>query len=192
MSLFKICLLGAESTGKSTLAQGLASALRERGCWAQATPEALRRFCERYRRLPVMADEPVIFKAQQRSERALATLPNAPPTFLICDSSPLLTAFTSHWYFGDETLFLAGFAHQKTYLHSYLSEPSLPWEPDGIQRDGPETRTRFHADLKNFLNQHAVPYEAVALKPDAVSKSSAQARVMADQLLAKAGLPPRR
>lgn len=191
MSLFKVCLLGAESTGKSTLAQALAKALRSRGYWAQATPEALRSFCDRHRRLPLAVDEPIILEAQQRAERVLESQDLA-AKFLVCDSSPLLTAFTSRWYFGDESLLKAGFQHQLSYLHCYLSEPSLRWEPDGIQREGPQVRTRFHNDLKRFLDQHQIPYEAVAIKPDVVSKSSAQAIVMADQLLAKAGWPPQR
>jgi nicotinamide riboside kinase len=205
MPLYKICLLGAESTGKSTLAEALSSALRARGYWAQATPEALRVFCERFGRLPLMSDEPLILKAQKCTELAIAALalkreadevrPSVKPIeprFLISDSSPLLTAFTSRWYFHDESLLQEGVDHQTSYLHCFLIEPSLAWEPDGIQRDGPGVRDRFHTDLQNFLNAHHIPYEAVAPKPDAVSKSGGQARAMADQLLAKAGLPQRR
>ena len=191
MSLFKICLIGAESTGKSTLAQDLAKALRSGGYWAQATPEALRLFCDRHQRLPLAADEPIIFEAQQLAELVFESQDSA-AKFLVCDSSPLLTAFTSHWYFGDESLLREGLQHQLSYLHCYLSEPSLPWEADGIHRDGPQVRTRFHNDLKRFLDEHQIPHEAVTIKPDVVSKSSAQATVMADQLLAKAGWPPQR
>jgi nicotinamide riboside kinase len=205
MPLYKICLLGAESTGKSTLAEALSSALRARGYWAQATPEALRVFCERFGRLPLMSDEAIILKAQKCTELAIAALalkreadeagPSVEPGephFLISDSSPLLTAFTSRWYFRDESLLQEGFDHQPSYLQCFLIEPSLAWEPDGIQRDGPGVRAKFHADLRDFLNLHHIAFEAIALKPDAVSKSSGQARAMADQLLAKAGLPQRR
>jgi nicotinamide riboside kinase len=205
MPLYKICLLGAESTGKSTLAEALSCALRARGYWAQATPEALRVFCERFGRLPLISDEALILKAQKCAELALGAL--APkrqadevrssvepsePRFLISDSSPLLTAFTSRWYFNDESLVREGVDHQASYLHCFLIEPSLAWEPDGIQRDGPGVRLKFHAELRDFLNKHHIPFEAVAPKPDAVSKSSGQARAMAGQLLAKAGLPQRR
>ncbi len=197
MLLYKICLLGAESTGKSTLAGALSSVLRAYGYWAQATPEALRVFCERFGRLPLVGDEPLILKAQRCTE--LAIKPNPPggetrtagskkPIFLFCDSSPLLTAFTSLWYFDDTSLLREGLDHQRSYFHCFLIEPSLLWQPDGIQRDGPLVRSKFHADLKDFLNAHRIPYQTVAPKPDPVSKSSGQAKAMADQLLAKVGL----
>jgi nicotinamide riboside kinase len=187
MPLYKICLLGAESTGKSSFAIALAEALRMHGHWAQALPEALRVFCERHGRLPLVADEPIIFNAQKKAELA-ALGPNDKPRFLICDSAPLLTAFTSNWYFGDSSLLEAGLAHQATYLHCYLSEPSLAWEADGLLRDGPTVRAKFHADLLNFLSQYRVPYEAVALKPNVVFKNSTLAKAMAGEILAKADL----
>jgi nicotinamide riboside kinase len=188
MPLFKICLLGAESTGKSSLAVALAEALRSHGYWAQALPEALRVFCERRRRLPLVADESIIFSAQKKAELA-AHGQEDEPRFLLCDSAPLLTAFTSHWYFGDSSLLEAGLAHQASYLHCYLSEPSLAWEADGILRDGPAARAKFHADLLKFLRQCSVSYESIALKPNAVFKNSRQAKAMATEVLVKAGLP---
>jgi nicotinamide riboside kinase len=189
MPLFKICLLGAESTGKTSLTESLASALRAGGYWAQTTPEALRVFCERFGRLPDLEDEPAILTAQKRAESAARsrTLEKSPQArFLICDSSPLLTAFTSYWYFKDGSLIQEGLDHQASYLHCYLTEPSLPWQPDGIQRDHPQVRAKFHRDLKLFLDQHKVLYEALALRRDVVSKNTDQARVLAAQLLTKA------
>lgn len=187
MPLFKICLLGAESTGKSSLARSLAEALRTHGFWAQALPETLRLFCDRNRRLPLLSDESLIFSAQQLAEIA-AHSPEPKPRFLICDSSPLLTAFTSHWYFADDSLLEAGLAHQEGYLHCYLTEPSIAWEPDGILRDGPTTRAMFHTDLVDFLRQKRVTHEIITLKPDVVSRSRVPANAMALQLIAKAGL----
>jgi len=84
--------------------------------------------------------------AQRRQISALAA-PTRRRSLIICDPSPWMTAIYSLQYFADSSLF-APAAHamraiaQRTngqWLH-LLCADDLPWEADGLQRDGPQQR----------------------------------------------------
>jgi nicotinamide riboside kinase len=190
----KVCILGAECTGKTSLTRELSAELRRRGYWAQPLAEALRLFCSRFGRLPLAADEGLILSAQTQAETAaylgFSRLSTATVGFLFCDSSPLQTAFTSDWYFGDTTHVAKGLEHQIQYFHAYLCSPGIAWEADGIQRDGPQAQRKFHADFTAFLDEHKVSRQAIALSSSILSKNSEPARRWAEDLLCKADLPP--
>ena len=74
---FVIALLGAESTGKTTLAQALGHALAEAGRSVAVVPEYLREFCDRHARTP-RADEQALIAAEQtrRIEDATTATPS--------------------------------------------------------------------------------------------------------------------
>lgn len=182
----KICLIGAESTGKSTLALALADELRSRGHWAIPLAETLRLFCQRTARVPAEDDQPWIFHAQVLAEHeAEAAWRSRSPRqdgWLICDSSPLITAFYSRWFFSSDDLLRAAMAHQNTYRLCLLTEPVLPWVADGIQRDSPEARTRMDRDLRHFLQQNGVAFQNITPAFDPVCGARTLAKALADQL----------
>ena len=62
----KVALLGAESTGKTTLARDLAAWFTARGRSAIAVPEALRDWCEREGRTPRPEEQMGIAQEQER------------------------------------------------------------------------------------------------------------------------------
>ncbi len=62
----RIALLGAESTGKTTLARALASRLQDAGLRVVLVPEVLREFCDREGRLPGPEDQRGIAEEQAR------------------------------------------------------------------------------------------------------------------------------
>ena len=96
-----ICLLGAESTGKTTLARQLAANF---DCpWV---PEVLRTFCDEQGRTPTREEQSEVLETQHRqvlSAQALARQNKAP--FVFCDTAPLLTAVYSDFVFGDGALY---------------------------------------------------------------------------------------
>lgn len=96
-----ICLIGAECTGKSTLAQALANHFC--GLWV---PEQLRAFCALHGRTPLTSEQTLIMRAQFEQEEQMAALAEQTSRpYVFCDGTPLLTAIYSDFYFADKSLF---------------------------------------------------------------------------------------
>lgn len=153
-----VALLGAESTGKTTLARALAQALaQETGEAATWVPETLREWCEAAGRTP-RADEQLAIAQTQHARIEQAATAHA---IVVCDTTPLMTAVYSRLVFGDGSLEAwAVRAHARAGL-TLLTAPDLPWVPDGLQRDGPHVQARVDAMLQSLLQRHALPWVRV-------------------------------
>ncbi len=144
-----IALIGAECTGKTTLAQALSAELP--GLWL---PEALREFCDREGRTPRPDEQAALMREQiEREAAALERAGREGVPWVICDSTPLVTALYSVMLFGDHSLLGTGIEHQRRHALTLLADTDLPWAPDGIQRDGPAARTGFQRLLKATLRE---------------------------------------
>jgi nicotinamide riboside kinase len=154
-----VALLGAESTGKTSLCAALARSLP--GLWV---PEALRDFCAVERRTPRPEEQAAIARAQaEREARARWQARQLGLHWVLCDTAPLQTAVYSRLLFGDPSLLEAAVDHhRRQYALSLLLEPDLPWVADPGQRDGPQMRAPVHAALRALLDGHALPYRTVA------------------------------
>jgi nicotinamide riboside kinase len=158
MTPVRIAILGAESTGKSTLTAALAA--RHGTVWV---PEYLREFVETEGRVPYEEDQLGIARRQLQREDALAAgLADgvaAEPRLLFCDTTPLMTAVYSRIYWGrvlaPELLALEA-AHD--YALTLVAAPDLPWVPDGLQRDSEAVRRRVHACLLDVLAQRGIAW----------------------------------
>ena len=149
-----ICLIGAECTGKSTLAQALAAHFG--GLWV---PEHLRDFCHRQGRTPTMDEQAGIMRAQfEQEEQVAAQAWQAGCTYVFCDSAPLLTAIYSEHYFSDRSLFDCAHALHARYALTLVLCPDIPWQPDGLQREGDTVRTAVHARIAQQLQTMHVPH----------------------------------
>ncbi|MCE4539925.1 ATP-binding protein [Pelomonas sp. P7] len=144
-----IALLGAECTGKSTLAEALAAHFG-----AGLVTEYLREWCVAHGRTPERHEQSHI-AAEQAARIAAAARRHA---LVFCDTTPLITALCSQHYFDDDSLLAGAVAFQRRCDLTLLCAPDLPWEPDGIQRDGPAVRARFDARLRAALGAHALPW----------------------------------
>lgn len=131
-----ICIIGAESTGKTTLAQALAAQF---DClWV---PEYLRAFCELRGRTPTQHEQSMILKTQvidEMSAKVRARGRNRP--YVFCDTAPLLTAIYSDFVFGDQSLYARARALHSRYALTLLLEPDIAWVADGLQREGAHVR----------------------------------------------------
>jgi nicotinamide riboside kinase len=153
-----ICLLGAECTGKTTLARGLAQHFN--GLWV---PEYLRTFCEEQGRPPKVDEQGLVMHHQfEQEELTLAQARQAGCTYVFCDTTPLLTAIYSDFYFADSALHGSAQAMQSRYALTLLLSPDLPWTPDGVQRDGPKVRAAVHARLLHELQIRHYPHIEVS------------------------------
>ncbi|MGZ5200209.1 MAG: AAA family ATPase [Telluria sp.] len=149
-TVMRVAIMGAESTGKSTLAEALA--MYYDTVWV---PEYLREFVETHGRVPHEADQYGIALAQRAREDAAA---DAARRFLFCDTTPLMTAVYSEHYWGRVDAQLATLATQHDYAFTLVSAPDLPWEPDGLQRDSDEVRHAVHRLLVAALEQRGIPF----------------------------------
>jgi len=132
-----ICILGAESTGKTTLAQALAHHF---DCpWV---PEYLRQFCQHHGRTPTLAEQALVLERQRSAElEAQARAGQQGAGLVFCDTAPLLTAIYSELVFGDTSLHAKARTLHLNYALTLLLAPDIAWIADGLQRDGEHVRT---------------------------------------------------
>lgn len=152
-----IALLGAESTGKTTLAAALAEALSTDGHRVAGVGEYLREFCERHGRVPHQHEQRAIAAEQTcRIDAAAQT-----HDIVVADTSALMIAVYSDVVFGDLGLYDdAAASHARCDL-TLLMALDLPWRPDGLQRDGPHVREPVDGRVRGALDRAALPYAIV-------------------------------
>lgn len=153
----RIALLGAESTGKSTLGQALHTLLSDCGFDCAWVPEGLRDWCAQRGRTP-RADEQAAIAAEQAAQVAQAARRHA---LVLADTTPLMTAVYSELLFQDPSLYPDALAHQQAYALNLLTGLDLPWVADGLQRDGPQVREPVDALLRQRLAQQRLSYQVV-------------------------------
>ncbi|MCU6433038.1 ATP-binding protein [Undibacterium sp. Jales W-56] len=153
-SAHRLAILGAESSGKSLLAEALAQ--RYQSVWV---PEYLREFVDTHQRVPTEAEQILIARTQV--ERELALLPES-KGWLFCDTSPLMTALYSRHYFGRVDAELEILEKQHRYDFIVVTAPDFPWTPDGLQRESPAVRQQIHEDLLDLLDEREIPFLMVS------------------------------
>jgi len=156
-----LCLLGAECTGKTSLAQALAVALP--AVWV---PEYLRHFCIQQGRTPYSEEQSHIAAQQQACETAaLAQAQAQGLPWVICDTAPLLTAVYSEYVFGDDSLYPMARSAQQRYALTLFLQPDFPWLADGLQRDGDHARTAVQTMLEREMPLHTGPWQTLSGNP---------------------------
>lgn len=148
-------MLGAECTGKSTLALALQSALSAKGYRTTRVDEFLRTWCQQHQRTPRAEEQAAIACAQTDAIQATAT---GGCDMVIGDTTALTTAVYSELLFGDTRLYPRALQHQRRYALTLLAGTDLPWERDGIQRDGAAAQLRFDTRLREVLVQHGIAF----------------------------------
>ena len=139
-------LLGAECTGKTSVAAALAAELG-----VVHVPEALRSFVETRGRVPAVEDQAGIL-SEQRAGVQMARLDHA-DSLIICDPLALMTAIYSIAYFDDSSLLADAIEDARTYDLIWWCRPDLPWTPDGNQRDGEERRSQVDALIGHIVTE---------------------------------------
>jgi nicotinamide riboside kinase len=152
-----IALLGAESTGKTTLAQQLGAALAAQGHRCAVVGEYLREFCDREGRTPRQDEQQAIAAEQTRRIEAAASGHD----IVVADTTALMIAVYSDHVFGDAQLYgQAQTDHTRCSL-TLLTALDLPWLPDGLQRDGPQVREPVDALVRAALVRIGQPWSVV-------------------------------
>ena len=155
---FVVALLGAESTGKTTLAGAIGAALAARGLRVAVVGEALREFCDVNARTPRRDEQAAIAAAQ--SERIDAAA--ADHEIVVADTSALMIAVYSDFVFADASLYPSALAAQRRCDLTLVSELDLPWLADGLQRDGAHVRAPIDSLLRSALAGAGVAFTTIA------------------------------
>lgn len=122
----RVCFLGGESSGKTSLTQALAARLQTN--WV---PEYGRELWEAKSGELEYEDMLQIGIRQREREAQLAREANV---YLPCDTSPLTTLFYSREMFGKADPELERLAEQ-SYDHVFVCAPDFPFVQDGTRRD---------------------------------------------------------
>ncbi len=152
-----IALLGAESTGKSALAQAMAQHLQTQGKDAVAVNEYLREWCSAHGRTPLQHEQAHIAATQQQ-RISRAALQHA---IVVADTTALMTAVYSEYVFADHSLYAQAVLQQRNVDFNLVTALDMPWQPDGIQRDGAHARAPVDALLRRALVQAGIGYQVV-------------------------------
>jgi len=145
----RVALVGAESTGKTTLAQALAAHFAT--VWV---PEFARDYLLAHGGIATEADMPLIAQGQAAAEEQLARDANR---LLICDTNVLTTQLWYEHYFGAPPAALRQLAAERTAHLYLLCAPDVPWVPDAL-RDSPAERGWFHQRFQQELGQQGLRY----------------------------------
>jgi nicotinamide riboside kinase len=155
---FVVTLLGAESTGKSTLARQLAERLAADGVRAALVPEVLREFCDQAGRTPLVHEQAGIAAEQTRRIAAAAQDHDV----VVADTSALMIAVYSEIVFGDRGLYAQARADHARADLTLLTALDLPWQADGLMRDGPHVREPVDTLVRGALGAAGLPFSIVA------------------------------
>ncbi|MBV8123017.1 MAG: ATP-binding protein [Paucibacter sp.] len=153
-----IALVGAESTGKSSLALALTEHLSQT-TRLRVTPvdEHLRHWCDAQGRTPRIDEQAGIAQVQIDLIEAAALRHD----LVICDTTPLMTAVYSDLLFADTRLYDTARQFHRRCAQTLLMGLDLPWVADGLQRDGPHVRAPVDALLRQALRNFGTPFSVV-------------------------------
>jgi NadR type nicotinamide-nucleotide adenylyltransferase len=147
----RVCLLGGESSGKSTLAEALARAFN-----TAHVAEYGRELWDAKSGALVFEDMRHIAEVQIQREEIAAMHAKR---FLFCDTSPLTTLFYSDHLFGKAEPILERLA-ERHYDFTILCAPDFSFVQDGTRQ--PETfRARQHDWYLNELSKRGIAHQLV-------------------------------
>ena len=144
----RICLLGGESSGKSTLAAALAAHFE-----TNHVTEYGRELWEAQNGRLDFADMLHIAQTQIAREESAAQTSNR---YLFCDTSPLTTLFYSQHLFGKADPALEALALHDYTLH-ILCAPDFPFHQDGTRQDA-ALRSEQDAWYRLQLSRRGLPW----------------------------------
>jgi NadR type nicotinamide-nucleotide adenylyltransferase len=147
----RVCFHGAESTGKTALAQKLSD---EWSCPLVA--EYGRTYAETVGTDFTMADLLAIAREQDRQMHAACA---SGARLILLDTDPLMTAAWAEMLFGVTPDALLAYEKAEHYL---LFSPDVPWQADGTRLFGTDAeRARFAAIAEDMLARAGVPYQRI-------------------------------
>lgn len=158
----RIVLTGSESTGKSTLAAGLADHFH-----APLVPEFLRVFADEHEGRLGPTDVDAIARGQIELEDRIARgRPAASPArtagdLLILDTDLLSAVVYNHHYYGECAAWIEEAARRRAGDLYLLMDIEVPWIPDPL-RDRRDRREEMHMLFREALEERELPWVSIS------------------------------
>ena len=173
-SVIKVAILGAESTGKSTLCRDLAAHFASP--WV---PEYMRSYlqakwnneqqtCTWEDLLPIAQGQIALENERALQAKKILSTPHLThqrhttknQQYLFCDTSLFELMIYANWYYGDcpKVLTQAALAHHYDLI--LLTEVDIPWVADDL-RDSPYDRAAIRARFENELNYYNKSFQSI-------------------------------
>ena len=144
----RICIIGPECTGKTTLAQQLATHLN--AAWV---PEAARVYAERVRRELTAADvEPIAREHIATADAAMYRAMHRGASHLVLDTDLASTMVYARHYYGTCPPWIVDTARVRRASVYLLCDVDLPWTADGV-RDRPSNREAMRETFRKTLEE---------------------------------------
>lgn len=150
---FRVCLTGAESTGKSELAAELA-----RHFSAPHVPEYSRQYAVSVARELAYMDVMAIARGQIDLEEQIAA---GAKDLLILDTDLLSTIVYSRHHFGASPAIVEAVARTRLADLYLLLDIDVPWIPDPV-RDSGETREELQEGFRRVLKEFRASFELIS------------------------------
>ena len=150
----RVAIVGAECTGKTTLARALAGHYQT--VWV---PECVREFVDKKKSLPAAADIAKIARAQMEREAALTAQANR---VLFCDTNLMMTVLYSDYYFGECPQAVRQAAEEENYDLTLFVQDDIPWVPDPMQRTRPEARKNVQELIRKELDRRKIKHHLIS------------------------------
>ena len=152
----RIVILGAESTGTTTLAKALGDRYRTR--WV---PEYGREYCEMLDDLFIHTwrTEEFIAIAREQNRREDHAARTAEPV-LICDTDSFATGIWHERYLGQRSVDVERLSGGRRYAHTFVTDVDIPFAQDGL-RDGESIRLSMHDLFITRLREAGRPFTVV-------------------------------
>jgi NadR type nicotinamide-nucleotide adenylyltransferase len=153
--LVRLVLSGAESTGKTTLAERLAE--RAGTTWV---PEYAREYAVAVGRALVASDVERVARGQMAAEDAAASRVGK-SGLLILDTDLVSTTVYSRLYYGSCPAWIDEAALRRLGDLYLFCDVDVPWVPDFPARDRPQDRSRIHSRFEARLRELDAAYVMV-------------------------------
>ncbi|MGA4439613.1 MULTISPECIES: AAA family ATPase [Psychrobacter] len=162
-SVITVAVLGAESTGKTTLCRDLAAHFDSlwvseyMRTYLQAKWDDEQLTCTWEDLLPIAQGQ--IKRENDLAKQVAQTLDKN--RYLFCDTSLFELMVYSHWYYGNcpAALEQAALAHHYDLI--VLTEVDIPWVADDL-RDSPYQRDEISAYFASQLSKHQKPFVRIS------------------------------
>jgi len=155
-ALYRVCLIGPECTGKTTIAARLAE--RYKTVWV---PEYAREYAERVAR-PLTADDadPIARGQRAAEDRAIAEAHRTAARLLILDTDLVSTYVYARHYYSAAPPWLEAMLATRLAHHYVLLSPDTPFTVDDV-RDSTADRVAIHTAMASALETLGARYTRV-------------------------------